>query len=64
LIVGGNSNLLEDVMDTEFLPFGRAVSCDYEYKHPREGENKAIFELLQASQVAEKWARKLANSFT
>ncbi|OUS13206.1 hypothetical protein A9Q89_04260 [Gammaproteobacteria bacterium 53_120_T64] len=94
LIVGGHTDLLEDVMDTEFLPFDRAVSCDYEYKQarhalnwlqssygqksivalkmdavkvfyktPREGENKAIFELIKTSQVAEKWAQKLSSSF-
>jgi len=94
LVVGGNSDLLEDVMDTEFLPFERAVSCDYEYKqalhalnwmlatygekpavehksnvvtvayqNPREGQNRAVFEFLKASQVAEKWAQRLSSSF-
>ena len=94
LVVGGHGDLLEDVMDTEFLPFERAVSCDYEYKQalyahnwilatygetpavelkanavkviyktPREGQNKEIFELMKASQVAEKWAQRLSSSF-
>ncbi|OUS08062.1 hypothetical protein A9Q90_04720 [Gammaproteobacteria bacterium 54_18_T64] len=32
LVFGGNSDLLDDLSDTEFLPFERSVNCDYEYK--------------------------------
>ncbi len=32
LVFGGNADLLESLMDTEFLPFERAMSCEYEYK--------------------------------
>ncbi len=94
LIFGGNADLLENLMDTEFLPFARAMSCEYEYKQalhavnwvelnygqkpvtalktdsvtvvyeePREGQNKMVFELLQAAPVAEKWAQRLSSHF-
>ncbi len=94
LVFGGNADLLDDLMDTEFLPFERAMSCEYEYKQalyalnwlqnnygkksvtalktegvtvvyeePREGQNKMVFDLLQASPVAETWAQRLSSRF-
>ncbi|OUS16159.1 hypothetical protein A9Q88_08355 [Gammaproteobacteria bacterium 50_400_T64] len=94
LVFGGNADFLESLMDTEFLPFERAMSCEYEYKQalyavnwlqttygkksiselkvdavkvvyekPRKEQNKKIFELLQTSLVAEKWAQRLSSHF-
>ncbi len=94
LVFGGNADLLEEMSDTEFLPFERSVNCDYEYKqalhamawlqsnygqqptaglranavkviykNPREGENRAIYDLLQSSPMVGKWAQRLSDSF-
>ena len=94
LIYGGNSELLHDLIDTEMLPFERAMVCEEEYQQalhsvewlqanygykegetikadtvkviyeePIEGKNQAMFELLQASQVAEKLAARLSSRF-
>ncbi|HAD08356.1 MAG TPA: hypothetical protein DCF62_02635 [Porticoccaceae bacterium] len=35
LIFGGNAGLLEDLIDTEILPFDRAMSCEQEYRQAR-----------------------------
>ena len=39
LIFGSNADVLEDLMDTEFLPFERAMTCDYEYKQALHAVN-------------------------
>lgn len=39
LVFGSSGELLEDLMDTEFLPFERAMSCDYEYKQALHAVN-------------------------
>ena len=94
LVFGGNADMLESLLDTEFLPFERAMTCEYEYKQalhavnwlqtnygqksvaelktdtvtvvyekPHEGKNEMMFELLQASSLAEKWAKRLSSRF-
>lgn len=32
LIYGGNADLLDDLIDSEILPFERAMNCEYEYE--------------------------------
>ena len=39
LIFGGNADLLDSLMDTEFLPFERAMNCEYEYKQALHAVN-------------------------
>ena len=39
LVFGGNDDLLDDLMDTEFLPFERAMTCEYEYKQALHAVN-------------------------
>ena len=39
LVFGGNADLLDDLMDTEFLPFERAMTCEYEYKQALHAVN-------------------------
>mgnify|MGYP003385860802 CR=1 FL=1 len=39
LVFGDNADMLESLIDTEFLPFERAMSCEYEYKQALHAVN-------------------------
>ncbi len=42
LVYGSGLNSLEELIDTEFLPFERAMNCDYEYRQAREAVEWAL----------------------